>query len=145
MLDMTAVAQSSPGAVAVNASILVGYHTKGIPGAMLAVLGTVLPPMLIISVIALFYQEFRDSPIVHMAMAGMLAGAAAVICDVVITMVQGILRQKRCFPVWIMLAAFAAVRVWEWNMIVVLLLCGAAGALDIWHQKKKEEDEDDLS
>ena len=112
---------------------------------MLAVLGTVLPPMLIISVIALFYQEFRDSPIVHMAMAGMLAGAAAVICDVVITMVQGILRQKRCFPVWIMLAAFAAVRVWEWNMIVVLLLCGAAGALDIWHQKKKEEDEDDLS
>ena len=84
MMDLTAIAQSSPGAIAVNASILVGYHVAGIPGALLTVLGTVLPPLIIISVISLFYQAFRDSAIVSMAMAGMLCGVAAVILDVVV-------------------------------------------------------------
>ena len=48
MMDLTAIAQASPGAIAVNASILVGYHAAGIPGAMVTVLGTVLPPLIII-------------------------------------------------------------------------------------------------
>ena len=47
MLDLIAIAQSSPGAIAVNASILVGYHVAGFLGAMLTVLGTVLPPLII--------------------------------------------------------------------------------------------------
>ena len=54
MMDLAAIAQSSPGAIAVNASILVGYHVAGIPGAMLTVLGTVLPPLIIISIISMF-------------------------------------------------------------------------------------------
>ena len=88
MLDLTAIAQSSPGAIAVNASILIGYHVAGITGALLAVLGTILPPLIIISIVSLFYRAFRDNVIVDMVMKGMLAGVAAVICDVVITMVQ---------------------------------------------------------
>ena len=82
MLDLTAIAQSSPGAIAVNASILVGYHVAGVTGALLTVCGTVLPPLLIISVISLFYRAFRDNAIVNMAMKGMLCGVAAVICGV---------------------------------------------------------------
>ena len=84
MLDLTAIAQASPGAIAVNASIMLGYHIAGIPGAILAVLGTVLPPLIIISIISMFYQAFRNNVIVSMAMRGMLCGVAAVICDVVI-------------------------------------------------------------
>ena len=81
MMDLTAIAQSSPGAIAVNASILVGYHVAGFSGAMLTVLGTILPPLIIISIISMSYQAFRDNAIVNMAMAGMLCGVAAVICD----------------------------------------------------------------
>ena len=44
MMDLTAIAQSSPGAIAVNASILVGYHVAGIKGALTTVIGTILPP-----------------------------------------------------------------------------------------------------
>ena len=110
MMDLTAIAQSSPGAIAVNASILVGYRVAGIPGAMLTVLGTVLPPLIIISVISLFYKAFRDNAIVNAAMAGMLCGVAAVILDVVINMVKGIFKQKRILPVLVMAGAFAAVR-----------------------------------
>ena len=60
MLDLTAIAQSSPGAIAVNASILVGYRVAGMMGALCTVVGTVLPPLIIISIISLFYQAFRD-------------------------------------------------------------------------------------
>ena len=105
MMDLTAIAQSSPGAIAVNASILVGYHVAGIPGALLTVLGTVLPPLIIISVISFFYQQFRDNGIVNMAMTGMLAGVAVVICDVVIHMAKGILGQKRALPVLVLIGS----------------------------------------
>lgn len=130
MMDLTAIAQSSPGAIAVNASILVGYHVGGIPGAMLTVLGTVLPPLIIISIISFFYTLFRDNTYVNMAMTGMLAGVAAVILDVVINMVIGILRHRRILPLVMLVAAFVAVHILDWNIIPVILLCGVVGAVD---------------
>ena len=99
MLDLVAIAQSSPGAIAVNASIIVGYHVAGVIGALISALGTVLPPLIIISVISLFYRAFRDSLFVGLIMKGMLAGVAAVICDVVLEMAIGIIKQKRMLPV----------------------------------------------
>ncbi len=130
MMDLTAIAQSSPGAIAVNAAILVGYHAAGVPGALVTILGTVLPPLLIISVISLFYTAFRENAVVNMAMAGMLAGVAAVICDVVITMTRGIFQQKRLLPVAVLLGSFAAVRFFDVNIILVILVCGVIGAAD---------------
>jgi chromate transporter len=139
MLDLTAIAQSSPGAIAVNASILVGYHVAGLLGAMLTVLGTVLPPLIIISIISMFYQAFRDNIIVNMAMAGMLCGVAAVICDVVINMAKTILQKKRILPVLVMLGSFVATRFFSVNIIVIILACGVIGAIDTWHQGKKQK------
>lgn len=136
MMDLTAIAQSSPGAIAVNASILVGYRVAGIPGAMLTVLGTVLPPLIIISVISLFYKAFRDNAIVNAAMAGMLCGVAAVILDVVINMVKGIFKQKRILPVLVMAGAFAAVRFFSVNIIIIILVCGVIGAADVIYREK---------
>lgn len=135
MMDLTAIAQSSPGAIAVNASILVGYHVAGIPGALLTVLGTVLPPLIIISVISFFYQQFRDNVIVNMAMTGMLAGVAAVICDVVINMAKSILEQKRVIPVLVLVGSFVAVRFFGVNIMVVILVCGMIGAWETWRRE----------
>ena len=136
MMDLVAIAQSSPGAIAVNASILVGYHVAGIPGAMLTVLGTVLPPLIIISIISMFYQAFRDNAFVNMAMAGMLCGVAAVICDVVISMAKNILQEKRLLPVIVMLGSFIAVRFLSVDIISIIIICGVIGAVDTWHQGK---------
>lgn len=136
MLDLAAIAQSSPGAIAVNASILVGYHVARIPGALLTVLGTVLPPLVIISVISLFYQAFRDNAIVNMAMAGMLCGVAAVIFDVVINMTRTVLQKKKLLPLLVLVGAFVAVRFFSVSIIAVILVCGAIGALDTWRQEK---------
>lgn len=136
MLDLTAIAQSSPGAIAVNASILVGYHVAGIPGALTTVFGTVLPPLIILSIVSLFYSAFRDNAIVSLMMAGMLAGVAAVICDVVVTMIKGILKEKRLLPVIVLLASFTAVRFLNINIILVILVCGLTGAVDTFRQKR---------
>lgn len=136
MLDLTAIAQSSPGAIAVNAAILVGYRACGFAGALISVLATVLPPLIIISVISLFYQAFRDNAIVNMAMAGMLCGVAAVIFDVVLNMMKGIFQKKRILPVLVMIGAFVAVRYFSVNIIVIILLCGIIGAADTLIREK---------
>ena len=137
MLDLTAIAQSSPGAIAVNASILVGYHVAGVVGALMTVLGTVIPPLVIISVVSLFYQAFRDNAIVNLAMAGMLCGVAAVIFDVVINMAKTVFQQKKVLPVAVLLGAFIAVRFFDVNIIAVILICGVIGALETWHREKQ--------
>lgn len=139
MLDLTAIAQASPGAIAVNASIMLGYHIAGIPGAILAVLGTVLPPLIIISIISMFYQAFRNNVIVSMAMRGMLCGVAAVICDVVINMAKSIFQKKQLLPIIIMLASFIAVRYLSINIIIVIFVCGCIGTLDIWIKNIKRK------
>ena len=140
MLDLTAIAQSSPGSIAINASILVGYNVAGIPGALITVVGAALPPLIIISIISAFYQAFRSNKYVSMAMAGMLAGVAAVIFDVVINMAWSILKNKRLLPIAVMLAAFLATRFFSVNIILIILVCGVIGALDTLYLQKREDD-----
>ena len=122
-------------------SILVGYHVAGIPGALITVVGAALPPLIIISVISVLYQAFRSNRYVSMAMAGMLAGVAAVIFDVVINMARPILKKKRLLPIAVMLAAFVATRFFAVNIILIILVCGVIGALDMLYLQKKEAEE----
>lgn len=138
MMDLTAIAQSSPGAIAVNAAILVGYRVAGIPGALLTAVGSVMPPLIIISVISLFYKAFRDNPIVNMAMTGMLAGVAAVILDVVYTMVKSILKQKRILPVLVLAGSFVATYFFRVNIMVIIGVCALIGAGDTLYRQRKE-------
>lgn len=141
MLDLTAIAQSTPGAMAVNASVLVGYRMAGIPGACITVLATVLPPFLILSVISLFYAQFRDNWVVNLVLRGMQAGVAAVICDVVVSMSQNIFKLRRILPVIMLAGAFAASWLLDINVVLIILLCAVIGAVDTWHREhtKKEE------
>lgn len=86
MLDMTALAESAPGAIAVNAAILVGWQVEGLLGMITAVVGTILPPMVILSIISYFYNVFAANVYVALVLKGMQAGVAAVILDVVCSM-----------------------------------------------------------
>lgn len=142
MLDLTAIAQSSPGAIAVNASIVVGYRVAGFLGAAVAVLGTVLPPLVIISVISVFYKAFRDNAVVDLVMSGMLCGVAAVIFDVVIDMAKTIFRQKRILPVLVLAGAFVVGWFFSVNILLIIAACGVIGAIDtLYREKHRKEDE----
>ncbi len=136
MLDLTAIAQSTPGAMAVNASVLVGYRVAGLPGAFVTVLATILPPFLILSVISLFYTQFRDNWAVNLVLKGMQAGVAAVICDVVVSMGWNIFKLRRVLPVIMMAGAFLASWFFDVNVVLVILLCAVVGAVDTWRRER---------
>ena len=140
MLDLTAIAQSTPGAMAVNASVLVGYRVAGIPGACVTVLATILPPFLILSVISLFYAQFRDNWVVNLVLRGMQAGVAAVICDVVVSMSRNIFKLRRALPVIMLAGAFIASWFFNINVVLIILLCAVVGATDTWYQEHKGKD-----
>ena len=82
MLDLVAIAQSSPGPIAVNGAIVVGYKLAGMVGVLVSIIGTIIPPFLIISVISVCYQAFRDNFFVSQMLEGMQAGVGAVIASV---------------------------------------------------------------
>lgn len=138
MLNLTAIAQSSPGAVAVNAAILLGYRIAGVFGAAVSVLGTVLPPLIILSIISIFYTAFRDNVVVNAVLKGMQAGVAAVIADVVINMSGNIVKKKEFISILVMIFAFIATYFLNINVMFIILICGVIGALKTLFKRRME-------
>ncbi|MFZ7131832.1 MAG: chromate transporter [Eubacteriales bacterium] len=137
MLNLTAIAQSSPGAVAVNASILLGYRIAGFLGALVTILGTILPPLIILSVISYFYMAFRENIIVNAVLKGMQAGVAAVIADVVINLGKNVIEEKKLVSILIMVSAFIFTFFLKINIMYIILVCGMIGAIKVWVNEKK--------
>ncbi len=129
MLDLAAIAQSSPGAIAVNAAILVGFRMAGIAGMLVAVLGTILPPFIIIGIISIFYNEFRNNKVIALMLKGMQAGVAAVILDVVANLGKNVLKTRDYINIAIMVIVFVASYVFKVNVIYIVLACIAFGAV----------------
>lgn len=129
MLDLAALAQSSPGAIAVNAAILVGWRVAGFAGMLVAVVGTIVPPMLILTVISFFYQAFATNRYVSLVLKGMQAGVAAVILDVVCGLGAKVLKTKKLVLYLVMVAAFVATVVFNVNVIYIILAAAGIGIL----------------
>ncbi len=135
MLDMTALAQSAPGAIAVNAAILVGQRVAGLPGMVAAVLGTLIPPVAIISVISLIYAQFAHNEWVKAALSGMSCAVAAVIADVVTGLGGKVVQSKSALSIGMMIAAFVLTYFLHVNVICIILGAAAVGVLRIFLTK----------
>ena len=129
MLDLTAIAQSAPGAIAVNGAIVVGYKLAGLTGALVSIVATILPPFVIISAISVFYQAFRDNILISQLLEGMQAGVGAVIAAVVWEMGRGILHGRDKVSLVIMAGTFGAVCIWNVNVVWVILVCVLLGVV----------------
>lgn len=129
MLDVTAIAQSSPGPIPVNASVILGYRLHGVTGSLTAVAGTILPPMLLLSLIAVFYDQFRSNRVINIALTVMRAGVAAVICDVVINLAKNVIASKKALYIALMLITFIMGYFLDISAMVIILCCLAAGIL----------------
>lgn len=141
MLDITAIAQSSPGPIPINASVILGYRMYGVIGSLVAILGTALPPMIIISLISIFYTQFRSNRVIAVALQVMRAGVAAVIFDVVINLAKNVLNTRRLLYVVLMVVAFVCKVFLGVDAAVLILCCLAAGLVDVAFRvlgKKKE-------
>lgn len=139
MLDLVAIAQSSPGAIAVNGAIVVGYKLMGMLGALTAIAATIIPPFIIISVISVFYEAFRQNTIVSLMLQGMQAGVGAVISVVVYEMGSGIVMGKNVGSILIMIAAFIAASIFNVNVIYIVLVCGLIGFIRTWIAGKEKK------
>lgn len=127
MLDLMAISQSCPGPIAVNASTMVGYRIGGVGGALIAILATIIPPLVIISLISLGYRAFRDNVVIKILMSGMLCGVTAVIIDVVLEMVRKL--EKKVIPYTVLFVSFifaAAVKV---NVVWIIGVAALVGLM----------------
>lgn len=141
MLDLTAIAQSAPGAIAVNGAIVTGYKLAGIAGAAVAVIATIIPPFIVITAISLFYEAFKSNLIISSMLEGMQSGVAAVIASVVYDMALDVFRQKSAGSVLIMAGAFAASCFFGVNVVYIILACIAIGVVKAVITKRKEKKE----
>lgn len=130
MLDITAITQASPGPLFVNAAVIVGYRMHGISGSVIAALGTIIPPMAIISLICAFYTQFRENRYISIALQVMRAGVAAVIVDVTINLAKNVCSTRSVFYILLMTAAFISTCILKISAIYIILICLAIGIAD---------------
>lgn len=148
MLDITAITQSSPGPLPVNASVIIGYRMNGVVGSLVAIIGTIIPPMVIISLISLFYTQFRTNTYIGIMLQVMRAGVAAVIFDVVINLAQNVCKTKRIMYIAMMIISFIATYFFGVSAMLIILICLIIGITDLIVNVKKEksimEDKDNV-
>lgn len=138
MLDLAALAQSSPGAIAVNAAILVGWRVGGAIGMIVAVIGTILPPILILTVISFFYAAFASNRYVAAVLKGMQSGVAAVIFDVVCGLAANVFKLKKPAFIMVMAVAFAATWFLKVNVILIIVCAAVFGIfLEIYTRRRE--------
>lgn len=138
MLDLVAIAQSSPGAIAVNGAIVVGYKLAGALGAVISILGTIIPPFAIISIISVGYNAFRDNYIISQLLEGMQAGVGAVIASVTFEMGRQVEKEKDTASVLIMTGAFLASCILKINVVYIVITCGILGVIRTFLAKRRE-------
>lgn len=121
MLDFVTIAQSSPGPIAVNGSVMVGYHLAGVGGALVATLGTILPPMIVLSLISLGYQAVADNPIIAAAFSGMRAVVAAIVLQVSWALFKPLAEKKAVLPIALFILSFVALFIFKINIMLVMI------------------------
>lgn len=133
LLSMAAIAQSAPGAIAVNLSALAGHRTAGMAGVASSCLGAVIPPLVILSIVSVWYDAFSSNTAVEAVLRGMQAGVAALIVDIVADMWQMVLRRKSALLNALMPGAFLASFVFRLNIAAILAVCCV---LSLWHVRR---------
>ncbi len=129
LAELTALGQSAPGAMVINTTTIMGYRLLGFWGAICALLGTALPPLIMLSVISYFYDIIRGNRFVSAAFRGMQAGISAVIADTVVSMAAPYMKKNEAPYILIMLGAFAAAWVFNINIALIIVVCGMLGVV----------------
>ena len=153
MLDILAIAESTPGPIALNSATFVGYKTAGVWGSLCATLGVVLPSFLIIALLGTLLDRFSGLKAVRYAFFGIRAGVLALIVKALVSMFKKCPRQKlpdavkkrgtarmwALLPYLLMTAAFILVALAGVSSLAVLLLCAAVGLMTFMLRERGPE------
>ena len=126
-VDVLVVAQSLPGALAINTSIFLGYRIFGILGAITALLAAILPSFFIIIAIAIFFMQFRDNYYVNAAFNGIKAAVPMLVLVGAISLSKGLPKNIRTI-ITIIIGLLALV-VFNIHPVLVIIIAGIYGAI----------------
>ena len=127
LLDFTSVGRSTPGLMIGNASVLFGYHAAGIPGALAALLGIVIPPFLIMLGVVFIYDLMKDNLYVARAMKGVRAAVVPIIFSAVLKLFKSGMKDGWCYL--IAAGAFCLCLFTKLNNVLIVVMGAAAGLL----------------
>ena len=133
--DLITIAEMTPGPIAINSATFVGIRIAGIPGALIATFGCILPSCIIVSVLAHLYYKYRNVSAMQNVLAGLRPAVVALIASaglsIFITAVFGenpiAVANADWAGIVLVGISFAVLRTLKWNPILVIGLCGAAG------------------
>ena len=137
VLDIIAIAESTPGPIAINSATFVGYKVAGFWGSVCATFGTVLPSFVIIACISLVLRQFESLVVVQYAFQGIRAGVLALIIKALYSMYQKC--PKGLVSYLIMGGAFFCVALLDVNVLFVLLACALTGLLTFLSLERSEK------
>lgn len=137
MLDLIALAQSIPGAMAINTSMLVGHRLRGLKGAVISMIGASLPPLLVISVISFFYDAFQTNPVILAILRGMGGAVTAVMIVSAYSMMKGVLKHDKPFAIVMMIGSFLIAYLSEISVGYIMLVAAMIGYLYFTYLAKK--------
>ncbi len=126
-VDLLAIAQSSPGVLAVNMSIFIGYKLRGVRGSVAAAVGNVLPSVVIILLIALFFNKFREYEVVNNVFMGIRPAVVALIASPVFSVAKS--AKIGWTNVWIPLLSALLIVAFGVSPIYIILIAGIGGYL----------------
>ena len=139
MMDVTVIAESTPGPIAINCATFTGYKKAGFAGALTATLGIVLPSFLIIYLISMFLDNFLELTVIASAFKGIKIAVGILILDAAITMIKKMQKkkmQKKKMPRVIMIGScmvMLCINIFAWNFSSIsLMLIAAVVSLTIY-------------
>ncbi len=137
-MDLATIAEMTPGPIAVNGATFVGLRLAGIPGAVVATFGCILPSLILVSVLAFVYRKYRELPLLQSVLASLRPAVVALIAAAGINMLLQVVfggrsqisaENFRWAGAVLSAAAFLALRKFRVSPILVMLLCGLVGLI----------------
>ena len=129
MMNITVIAESTPGPIAINCATFVGYKQAGVMGAVVATFGVVLPSFVLIFLISKYLVHFMDMPVVSGAFQGIKAGVGIIIVNAAINMIKKMKDKKKKIPqviIWCSFGIMLVVNIFSWNVSTISLMLTAA-------------------
>ena len=128
MMDITVIAESTPGPIAINCATFTGYKKAGIPGSLAATLGMIMPSFVIIYLISMFLDNFLELTVINHAFQGIKIAVGFLILDAALTMLKKLPKKK--LPQTVMVCsciAMLCINIFSWNFssISLMLIAGA--------------------
>lgn len=135
LLDITSVARSLPGTMIGNVAMLYGCRVAGLLGGFTCVIGMIIPPMVILSIVTFAYTLIQNNPWVEAAMSGVRAAVVPIVFSAVVGMIKSAFRFKPCYAVAILALVLYLLGV---NSVYLVLAGGLAGLLICEIMERKE-------